>query len=481
MAKGITPQKEDFSQWYLDVVRDADMAENSPVRGCMIIKPYGYELWEAIHDALDERFKATGHRNAYFPLFIPMSFLKKEAEHVEGFAPELAIVTIGGGKELEEPLVVRPTSETIIGYAFANWIQSYRDLPLLLNQWANVVRWEMRTRPFLRTAEFLWQEGHTAHATADEAEEETMRMLDVYADFAINEAAVPVIRCRKSDQEKFAGAVRTYSIEAMMRNTWALQSGTSHNLGQNFAKAFEIKYLSENNEQEFVWTTSWGLSTRFVGAIIMAHGDDQGLRMPPRLAPIQAVIVPIFKSDEEKTGVMAAANRIFAEMKDAGVRVHMDDRDNLSPGYKFNDWEMRGVPVRIEVGPKDVEKGSAAVARRDIPGKEGKQFLPQAGLVAAVIGLLDDIQANLLASATAFRDANIHPAKDLDELIAIVEAGGWAEMPSDGSRETEERIKEACKASSLGFPIEAAPLPKGTKDPITGREAVGSCYFGRKY
>src|SRR5574341_1341433 len=302
--KGVTPQSEDFSRWYTDVVQKTDLADYAPVRGCMIIKPYGYELWEGVKGGLDRRFKATGHKNAYFPLFIPMSFLQKEAEHVEGFAPELAVVTHGGGKELDEPLVVRPTSETVIGHAFSQWIQSYRDLPLLINQWANVVRWELRTRLFLRTLEFLWQEGHTAHATWDEAQEETLRMLDIYADVAINEAAIPVIKGRKSEQEKFAGAETTYAIEGMMGDKRALQSGTSHNLGQNFAKVFDIKYTDENNDLQYCWTTSWGVSTRMVGAIIMTHGDDQGLRLPPRMAPIQVVIVPIFKSDAEKSAVM---------------------------------------------------------------------------------------------------------------------------------------------------------------------------------
>ena len=327
---------------------------------------------------LDQRFKATGHVNAAFPLLIPKSFLEKEKEHVEGFSPELAVVTIGGGEKLEEPLVVRPTSETIIGYMYSKWIKSYRDLPVLINQWANVVRWEMRTRLFLRTLEFYWQEGHTAHATAEEAEEETLRMLDIYADFAEEDAAIPVIRGRKSETEKFAGAVASYSIEAMMGDTKALQSGTSHNLGQNFAKAFDIQYLDKNNELQYCWTTSWGLSTRFIGAIIMTHGDDQGLILPPRLAPIQVVIVPIFKNDEEKSLVMPVVQKIAAEL--AGIRVKVDDRTEVTPGFKFNDWEMRGVPLRIEIGPKDVEKGSVALARRDKPGREGKSFVPQAGI-----------------------------------------------------------------------------------------------------
>ncbi|MEA1871624.1 MAG: proline--tRNA ligase, partial [Candidatus Bipolaricaulota bacterium] len=452
-AKGVTPQSEDYSRWYTDVVRMADLADNAPVRGCMIIKPYGYELWEAIQAGLDERFKATGHKNAYFPLFIPMSFIEKEAEHVEGFAPELAIVTHGGGKKLEEPLVVRPTSETVIGHAYSQWIQSYRDLPLLINQWANVVRWEMRPRLFLRTTEFLWQEGHTAHATAQEAQEETMRMLDIYADFAINEAAIPVIKGRKSTQEKFAGAESSYTIEAMMGNKWALQSGTSHNLGQNFAKAFDIKFLDEKNDLQYCYTTSWGVSTRMVGGIVMAHGDDTGLRLPPRLAPIQVVVVPIWKTDQQKTIVMETIAQITEKLTAAAVRVHIDSREGLTPGFKFNDWEMRGVPLRMEVGPKDIEKGSVLLARRDIPGREGKGSIPVDQLVPAVTSLLDEVQENILAQATAFRDANLHEANTYDELKEIVN-DGWALIPHCGTAECEGKIKEETKASSRCFPLE---------------------------
>ena len=355
----LTPRSEDYSKWYTEIVQRAELADYSPVRGSMVIRPYGYTLWENVQAGLDRRFKATGHQNAYFPLLIPMSFLQKEKEHVEGFSPELAVVTHAGGEQLEEPLVVRPTSETIIGYMYAQWIKSYRDLPVLINCWNNVVRWELRTRLFLRTAEFLWQEGHTAHATAEEAEAETRQMLDVYTDFAVNDAAIPVIPGRKSESEKFAGAVRSYTIEAMMGDKKALQSGTSHFLGQNFAKAFDIKYLSKNNELEFVWTTSWGLSTRMIGGIIMVHGDDQGLRLPPKLAPIQAVIVPIFKNDAEKSKVMPVVEQLRRQLADA-VRVKVDDREE-TPGFKFNDWEMRGVPLRIEVGPKDVDKGTVVL------------------------------------------------------------------------------------------------------------------------
>ncbi|PYO58300.1 MAG: proline--tRNA ligase, partial [Candidatus Rokuibacteriota bacterium] len=346
-------RSEDFAEWYNQVVLRADLADYAPVRGCMIVKPYGWTLWENIQAALDRRFKATGHMNAAFPLFIPQSFITKEAKHIEGFAPELAVVTHGGGERLEEPLIVRPTSETIIGHTYAKWVQSYRDLPILINLWNSVVRWEMRTKLFLRTLEFWWQEGHTAHATLEEAEAETRQMLDVYTDFAVNEAAIPVVPGRKSESERFAGANITYSIEAMTGDTRALQAGTSHNLGQNFAKSFEIRYLDRNNELQYCWTTSWGLSTRFIGAIIMVHGDDQGLILPPRLAPYQVVIVPIFKNDAEKGPVMEAVNRVRGQLGD--VRVKVDEREE-TPGFKFNDWEMRGVPLRLEIGPKDVAK-----------------------------------------------------------------------------------------------------------------------------
>ncbi|MBC7812873.1 MAG: proline--tRNA ligase, partial [Burkholderiales bacterium] len=432
-----------------------------------------------IRDGLDRRFKATGHRNAYFPLFIPESSLKREAQHVEGFSPELAVVTIAGGKELEEPLVVRPTSETIIGEAFSQWIQSYRDLPLLLNQWANVVRWELRTRPFLRTTEFLWQEGHTAHATEADAEAETLQMLDIYAELAIDDAAIPVIKGRKSDSEKFAGALRTYSIEAMMGDTKALQAGTSHNLGQNFAKAFNIQYVDENNAQQFCWTTSWGMSTRMVGAIIMAHGDDKGLRLPPKVAPYQVVVVPIFRDDSQKATVFDAASRIKRELYDAGIRVHMDNRDGVSSGFKFNDWEMRGVPVRLEIGPKDIENNTAVLARRDMPGKEGKQFVPQGELVARVKTLLDDVQANMLKQATEFRDANTHDVKSYDELRQLVEAGGWARGWWAGSAADEKQIKDETGATIRCFPFDQ---PGGTgKCLYTGETAQEIAIFSKAY
>jgi len=474
----LIPRSEDFNEWYNAVVQKADLADYGPVRGTMIVKPYGWALWENIQAALDKRFKATGVQNAGFPMFIPMSFLQKEAAHVEGFAPELAVVTIGGGQELAEPIVVRPTSETMIGHAYANWVQSYRDLPILINLWNSVVRWELRTKLFLRTLEFYWQEGHTAHATAAEAEERTRLMLDVYADFAINEAAVPVIRGVKSEAERFAGANETLTIEAMMGDGKALQSGTSHNLGQNFAKAFDIQYLDPNNQLQHCWTTSWGLSTRFIGAIIMTHGDDQGLILPPRLAPYQTVIVPIYKKEEEKTAVLAATARIKAELEDAGIRVHVDDRENLTPGYKFNDWELRGVPSRIEIGPRDVEKHSVALARRDVPGRDGKQFVSQDGLAPTVAALLVDIQQSLLDRATQFRDANTHDISNYDDFKEAIQTG-FARVWWAGSREDEQRVKEETKATIRCFPLDQ---PGGSGACFyTGQPADKIAIFGRAY
>ncbi|MBE2270229.1 MAG: proline--tRNA ligase [Anaerolinea sp.] len=477
-SQALTSPREDFSEWYNEIVYRADLAAASPVRGCVIIKPYGYELWEGIKGALDRRFKATGHQNAYFPLFIPMSFLQREAEHVEGFSPELAVVTIGGGKELEEPYVVRPTSETIIGDAFKKWIQSYRDLPLLMNQWANVVRWEMRTRPFLRTMEFLWQEGHTAHATHDEAEAETMQMLDVYADVAINEAAIPVIKGQKSNKERFAGALRTYSIEGMMGDKKALQSGTSHNLGQNFAKAFDIQFLDENNQRQLCWTTSWGMSTRMVGAVVMAHGDEKGLRLPPRLAPYQVVIVPIYKTDDERSSVMENVERLKRELVAKDIRVHVDARD-YQPGFKFNDWEMRGVPVRLELGPRDVASGNVVAARRDIPGKEGKRVLSQDNIAASVGDLLVEIQANMLRQATEFRDANIFDVRNYDELKGVVEQGGFARGWWAGSDDDEMQVKAETGATHRCYPLEQ-PGGSGTCF-YTGNPANRVAIFAKAY
>jgi prolyl-tRNA synthetase len=476
--KKLTSQGEDFSAWYNEVVVRAELADYAPVRGCMVVRPYGTALWENVQQALDRRFKETGHENALFPLLIPMSFLQKEAQHVEGFSPELAVVTHGGGKELEEPLVVRPTSETVIGYMYAKWVRSYRDLPILINQWGNVVRWEMRTRLFLRTAEFYWQEGHTAHATFEEAQEETLRMLGVYADFAINDAAIPVIEGRKSETEKFAGADASYSIEAMMGNKWALQAATSHNLGQNFAKAFDIQYLDQSNELQYCWTTSWGLSTRMVGAIIMAHGDDQGLKLPPKLAPVQVVIVPIWRKEEQKAAVLEATERIRAEL--AGpFRLKVDAREEFTPGWKFNEWELRGVPLRIEIGPRDVENESVVLARRDVAGRAGKTSVPMAGLARAVGDMLDTIQADMLAAATAFRDANIDEAKDYEALKAIV-ADRWAKAYWCGDTACELQIKEDSKATSRNIPLNQEGAGPGVCV-VCGKPATEWAYWARAY
>jgi prolyl-tRNA synthetase len=471
-------RRDNFSEWYNQLVLKAELADYAPVRGCMVVRPYGWALWENMSAALDRRFKETGHVNAAFPILIPMSFFEKEKEHIEGFSPELAVVTHGGGEKLEEPLVVRPTSETIIGYMYAKWIKSWRDLPVLINQWGSVLRWELRTKLFLRTAEFYWQEGHTAHATSKEALEEMYRILDIYADFAMNEAAVPVIKGVKTDTEKFAGAVMSTSIEGMMQDKRALQSATSHYFGRNFAQAFNIQYLDANNALQFCETTSWGLSTRMIGAIIMVHGDDQGLILPPRIAPTQIVIVPIYRNDEEKSRVMEAANRIFAELKAAGMRLKMDDREEVTPGFKFNDWELRGVPLRIEIGPKDVEKSSVALARRDVPGKAGKSFANQAGLAGTVSALLVEIQAALLQRATAFRDANILDPHSYDELKEAVK-DGWAFSWWCGSPECEATIKEDTKATSRNVPLDQ-PGGKGTCI-VCGKPADKKVYFARAY
>lgn len=452
MATDKLPSRsENFSEWYNQLVLKAELADYAPVRGCMVVRPYGWALWENIQQGLDRRFKETGHVNAAFPLFIPMSFLEKEKEHVEGFSPELAVVTIGGGQTLEEPLIVRPTSETIIGYMYSKWIKSYRDLPVLINQWGNVVRWEMRTRLFLRTLEFYWQEGHTAHSTAEEAEEETLRMLNVYTDFAVNDAAVPVVPGIKSEKEKFAGAIRSTTIEAMMGDTRALQAGTSHFLGQNFAKAFDIQFSDWNNELQYAWTTSWGLSTRFIGAIIMTHGDDRGLILPPKLAPTQVVIVPIYKNDLEQSAVMEVVERIQREL--SGIRLHVDKRTEVTPGFKYNDWEMRGVPLRIEIGPKDIAKGSVALSRRDIPGRDGKSFVYQENLLEQIRQILENIQSSMYQRALAFRQQNTHNPRDYTELTEVVQ-NGWALSWWCGSAECEARVKEDTKATTRCIPLE---------------------------
>jgi prolyl-tRNA synthetase len=481
MANKLTPRSQDFNKWYNDLVVMAELADYAPVRGCMVVRPYGTALWENIQHGLDKRFKATGHQNALFPSLIPMSFLEKEKHHIEGFSPELAVVTHGGGEKLEEPLVVRPTSETIIGHMMSQWIHSWRDLPLLLNQWCDVVRWELRTKLFIRTLNFFWQEGHTAHATFEEAQEETLRMLDVYNDFAVEEAAIAAVPGRKSDSEKFAGADASYSIEAMMGDKKALQAGTSHNLGQNFAKAFDIKYLDRDNTLKYCWTTSWGFSTRFIGAIIMTHGDDNGLVLPPRLAPIQVVIVPIYKNDDEKSQVLEVAARIKARLQDQ-VRVKLDDRDEVSPGWKFNDWEMRGVPLRIEIGPRDVERNQVVLARRDMleAGKAGKSLVSQdeLALTGSVHETLDTIQAELHRRAEKFREDNTHHPKGYDEFRQVVE-DSWALAWWCGGRECEVQIKEETKATTRNIPMEQ---PGGEGVCVhCGKPAKVQAIFARAY
>ncbi len=488
MAKEITPRSEDYSQWYLDIVRKARLADNSPVRGCMVIKPHGFGIWERMRDALDAMFKETGHVNAYFPLFIPKSFLSKEAAHVEGFAKECAVVTHyrlkndpnGGGvivdpdAKLEEELIVRPTSETIIWNTYRDWIQSYRDLPLLINQWANVVRWEMRTRPFLRTAEFLWQEGHTAHASAEEAMSETRMILDVYATFAEEWMAMPVIKGIKTVNERFAGADETFCIEALMQDGKALQAGTSHFLGQNFAKAFDVLFLNKENQQEHVWATSWGVSTRLIGGLIMTHSDDDGLVIPPKLAPTQVVIVPIPKPSPE---LSEAAAKIVAELRAKGVRVTVDNDDQNRPGFKFAEYEMIGIPVRIGLGQRDLAAGQVEVARRDTKEKTN---VPLEGLGDYIAGLLDEIQQNLFDRAKAYRDAHITKADSLAELEDILEnKGGFVYAHWDGTTETELEIKERTKATirciPVGWPDEAGQCV------LTGKPSERRVLFARAY
>lgn len=491
MADAITPRSQDYSQWYLDVVRNAKLADYSPVRGCMIIRPNGYALWENMRDEMDRMFKETGHENAYFPLFIPQSFLAKEAEHVEGFAKECAVVTHsrlrvsadGEGLEpdpssrLEENLIVRPTSETIIWDAYRSWIQSWRDLPIKLNQWANVVRWEMRTRLFLRTMEFLWQEGHTAHETKEEAIEETRQMLDVYATFAEEFMAMPVIRGIKSASERFAGAVDTYCIEALMQDGKALQAGTSHFLGQNFAKAFDCQFQNRNNELEYVWATSWGVSTRLIGALIMTHSDDQGLVLPPRLAPTQVVMVPIFRNDDEKATVLERANAISTMLEDLGIRVKLDDSEAQRPGWKFNEYEVQGVPVRIAIGPRDVKNRTVEVARRDTKEKE---IIALDGLDRHLRELLDEIQQNLYDRAMQFRDVNTTRVDSYDEFKQVLEEkGGFILAHWDGTEETEQQIKNETKATIRCIPFNV-PAEKG-KDMVSGRPSEQLVYFARAY
>ncbi|MEQ9569531.1 MAG: proline--tRNA ligase [Longimicrobiales bacterium] len=453
----LTPRSEDFAAWYNELVLRAELADYSPVRGSMVIRPWGYGIWERMQRALDDMFKATGHENAYFPLLIPMSFIEKEKEHVAGFKPELAVVTHAGGKELDEPLVIRPTSETVILEMFGKWVQSYRDLPLLINQWANVMRWELRTRLFLRTSEFLWQEGHTAHATAEEAEEETLRMLGVYRDFMENWIGMPPITGLKSESEKFAGAVRSYACEALMQDNKALQAGTSHFLGQNFSRAAGFTFQSEAGTEEFAWSTSWGVSTRLVGGMVMTHGDDDGLVVPPRLAPIQVVIVPIYRNDEERSATLAKAAEVDARLRDAGVRIKVDARDHLNPGAKFYEWERKGVPLRVEIGPKDLEKGNLCVARRVVPeGEKRKLFLAEAEALGTIPDRLDTIQTDLRDRALARREANSHRGvADWDEMKEILETtGGFVYTGWSGDPAVEARAKDELKATIRVIPGE---------------------------
>jgi prolyl-tRNA synthetase len=490
MSKGLTSRSTDYSQWYNELVAKADLAEHSAVRGCMVIKPYGYAIWEKMQAVLDQMFKDTGHSNAYFPLFIPKSFFSKEASHVDGFATECAVVTHyrlkndGNGNivvdetaKLEEELIVRPTSETIIWNTYKGWIQSYRDLPILVNQWANVVRWEMRTRLFLRTAEFLWQEGHTAHATSEEAIEETERMLEVYATFAEQWMAMPVVRGKKTPNERFAGALDTYCIEALMQDGKALQAGTSHFLGQNFAKAFDVKFTNKEGKIEYVWATSWGVSTRLIGALIMAHSDDQGLVLPPKLAPIQVVIVPIYKSDEELQAIGVFADDLIAKLKKRGISVKYDDRDTQRPGFKFAEYELKGVPVRIAVGARDMENGTVEIARRDT-GEKSSQ--PQANLDAYLETLLEDIQQAIYKKALTFREENICPANSYDEFKRLLdEQPGFISAHWDGTPETEQRIKEETKATIRCIPLNNT-LENGLCI-LTGKPSTQRVLFARAY
>jgi len=453
--RALTTRGEDFSAWYNEAVQRAELADYSPVRGSMVIRPWGYGIWENMQRALDDMFKATGHENAYFPLLIPMSFIEKEKDHVAGFKPELAVVTHAGGKELEEPLVVRPTSETIVYSMFAKWVQSYRDLPILMNQWANVMRWELRTRLFLRTSEFLWQEGHTAHATEAEAEEEALRMLGVYRTFMEEWIGMPVVTGLKSESEKFAGAVRTYSCEAMMQDRRALQAGTSHHLGQNFARQFELTFQSEAGEEEFAWNTSWGVSTRLVGAMVMTHGDDRGVVVPPRLAPVQVVIVPIYKKEDERGSVVEKAHALRVRLGERGVRAKVDDRDHLNPGAKYYEWERKGVPVRIELGPRDLAKQQVVLVKRvTSDGEERKLFLGEDEAVETMPARLEAFQKELLERARAFRDSNSHRGvKDIRELKEVLDGpGGFVYTGWSGDPAVEERVKEETKGTLRCIP-----------------------------
>lgn len=491
MAKAITSRKENYSQWYNDIVTNADLAENSPVRGCMVIKPYGYAIWEKMQAVLDKMFKDTGHSNAYFPLFIPKSFFSREASHVEGFAKECAVVThyrlkndengegivVDENAKLEEELIVRPTSETIIWNTYKGWIQSYRDLPILVNQWANIVRWEMRTRLFLRTAEFLWQEGHTAHATKEEAMEETKKMIDVYADFAENWMGLPVIQGTKTESERFAGALETYTIEALMQDGKALQSGTSHFLGQNFAKAFDVQFTDKSGKLDYVWATSWGVSTRLMGALIMAHSDDNGLVLPPRLAPIQIAIVPIYKKDEQLDQIRDKVAVIKKKLEEAGFSVKFDDRDTQKPGWKFSEYEVKGVPVRLAMGPRDLENDTIEVARRDTLEKE---VISQEAVLDHVTRLMDEIQKNIYQKALKFRSDNTYKVDDYEEFKKIMEEkGGFVEAHWDGTAETEEKIKNETKATVRCLPLNGEE--EEGKCMVTGKPSKRRVIFARAY
>jgi prolyl-tRNA synthetase len=453
--KKLTPRAEDFSAWYNEVVLRSELADYSPVRGCMVIRPWGYGIWELMQRALDDMFKATGHENAYFPLLIPMSFIEREKEHVEGFAPELAVVTQAGGKELEEPLVIRPTSETIIYSMYSKWVQSYRDLPVLMNQWCNVMRWELRTRLFLRTSEFLWQEGHTAHATPEEAEAETLLILGIYRKFMEEWIAMPPITGLKSDSERFAGAVRSYACEALMQDNRALQAGTSHFLGQNFARQFDLKFQSETGQEEYAWNTSWGVSTRMVGGLVMTHGDDAGIVVPPRLAPVQVVVVPILRGDETQTAVLSKVNEVGDRLKALGVRVKVDARDNLSPGAKYYEWERKGVPIRVEVGPKDLEKGQLALARRVTPeGAKRKEFVPEGEALAGMGARLEAFQSELVEAARRRREEHTYRGvKSIGELQEILDAGGgFVYSGWSGDPAVEQAVKDQARATSRVIP-----------------------------
>ncbi len=489
MAEKIPTRKEDYSKWYNELVMQADLAQHSEVKGCMVIKPYGYAIWEKMKDQLDTRFKETGHQNAYFPLLIPKSYLSKEAAHVEGFAKECAVVThyrlksqdggvvVDPEAKLEEELIIRPTSETIIWNTYKGWIQSYRDLPLLINQWANVVRWEMRTRLFLRTAEFLWQEGHTAHATAQEAIEETERMLDVYAEFAENFMAMPVVKGRKSESERFAGALDTLCIEALMQDGKALQAGTSHFLGQNFAKAFDVKFATKEGNTEFVWATSWGVSTRLMGALIMTHSDDKGLRVPPKLAPIHAVIVPIYKNEEELSAISAIADDLIAKLKKLNISVKYDDRDTQRPGFKFAEYELKGVPVRVAIGGRDLENGTVEIARRDTGEK---QTITQTGLEAYIEQLLNDIQNNIYQKALNFRTENTRKADNYEDFKRLLDENpGFIAAHWDGTPETEQKIKEETKATIRCIPLNNEQ--EEGKCILTGKPSTQRVLFARAY